>query len=70
MLFQATGESNARNVSLNLTDNEVRFLLTVLRTRQDECRKVTPEYPKNIYEVYHQLDIDIERLKVKVAGQI
>lgn len=47
---------------------DVRTILRLIRERQDDCRKATPEWA--CYKVYHELDCKLERLKMNIARQI
>jgi len=47
---------------------DVRSLLELIRVRQDDCRKITHESPN--YEIYHGLDIKLEKIKMEIAKQI
>lgn len=61
-----TGESNGP--ALVLTEAELRKIYWLIRYRQDDCRKVTPEYDG--YEALHALDLELACLNDKVAKQI
>ena len=53
-----------------LTEQEAHAVLLLMRRRQDECKKVTADYPPRIYAMYSDLDVHLERLKTKLAGQL
>ena len=60
------------NVNLRLNRNEATTLLQLIRIRQDEHRHIiasTTERNPN-HNVYKQLDLALEQLKMKIAGQI
>ena len=66
MSLEIEGTTEKR-VHLDLTENELRFVLLIMRTRQDECRKVTGEYPIKYRQIYSDLDVRIEQLKTRMA---
>jgi hypothetical protein len=56
---------------VELNPNEWRFVLLTLRTRQDDCRKITQnDYPVVLQEDYRELDARLEQVKMKIAEQI
>lgn len=61
-----TGES--KTTALILNEAELRKIYWLIRYRQDDCRKVTPEFSG--YEVMHALDLELTYLNDKVAKQI
>ena len=65
-----TAQGVKKEVTINLTEDEARFVLLLMRGRQDECRKVTAEYPPKTFALYQELDVRIEQVKMKVASQL
>ncbi len=65
-----TAQAESRTVNLSMTEDEARFVLLVMAERQRDCAKCPPEYPKHVAQVYQDLDVKIERLKMKLANQI
>lgn len=67
-MLQASGISKA--VTWSMTEDEARFVLLLMRQKQDDCMKITSEYPPSIYRKSSELDVRIEQLKMKLAGQL
>lgn len=65
MSLQAEGTSD--RVHWDLSKEDARFVLLMLRKSQDEYRKVTPDYPKEFYNAASVLDIRIEKVKTEMA---
>ena len=65
--IQAKGSSV---VTLKLTRDELQLVRFTLLSRQKEAQKITPDYPKAIYAQFSELDVRIERLKMKLAKQV
>ena len=65
-----TAQGVENEVTIKLTKDEARFVLLLMRGRQDECRKVTAEYPPKTFAMYQELEARIEQVKMKVASQL
>jgi len=57
-----------KTVKLELSEADVRSLLFLIRQRQDDCQKITEEYPT--YQLYCNVEINLESLKQKIAKQV
>lgn len=64
-MLTASG-TQERIVDVKLPESDVRYLLYLLRTRQDECRRVTENFPG--YENARIVDVKVEQLKMAIAG--
>lgn len=53
---------------LELDKNETLHIIRLIRARQDDCRRVTPEFDG--YETLHQLDEELEVFKMKLINRI
>ena len=63
---------DCKPVDLHLNHREATVLLQLIRIRQDEHKYIvasTTERNPN-HSIYKQLDIALEQLKMKIAGQI
>jgi len=60
-----------RRINVEMTENEARMLLLIMRRRQDEVRSVHGHTAQPlIKDMYTELNDRIELLKLKVAAQI
>lgn len=60
-----------RRVNVEMTDNEARMLLLIMRRRQDEVRTLSAQAPQPMMKsMFEELNASIETLKMKVAAQI
>lgn len=68
----ATSTTETTDREFRMTETEMRFILTNLLIRQKDAQKIAFEkdYPKHIKATYSTLDIQIENLKMKLAGQL
>lgn len=65
----ASGVVDGR-ISVSLEPQEWQSLLITLRARQDDIKKVTPDYPRSYYDNCKALDVRLEQLKMKIVGQL
>lgn len=56
------------NVTLDLDYNDALALLRLVRLRRDDCRRVTPEWAT--YDIYHELEQELDILMGKVSNQM
>lgn len=67
-MITASGTTESKLVQITLPENDIRWVLQIMRSRQDECRRVTPEFRGHEYARF--VDVEIEKLKMKIANQL
>ena len=53
---------------INLSESDARKVLGIIRRRQDDCRKVSFDFPN--YENVRQIHDQLEIIKLKITKQL
>jgi hypothetical protein len=61
--------ANAEGKVITLSVEDARQILLAIRSRQDDCKRVTSVDAPNS-EVYRTLDLILEKVKMKIARQM
>lgn len=65
-MIKTETNTNIRQVVLTLDEDDVRSILYLVRTRQDDCRKIDSRHKSAKH--YQELELNLETLKQRVGS--